>query len=193
MKKALFPLMALVLISGMVFARTSAQDQQKAMEAYMKAAAVTADHAVLKAFVGHWDATATMWMMPGAPPSTSKNTVDAVMILGGRFVRMDYKGTMMGQPFEGYQITGYDNMQKTYNTFWIDNSSTSFYLLAGTYDPAKKTFIQKGQWADPMGSVTPVRAVITLVSPDEYLYESFMSMPDGKEFKSMEYRAVRKK
>ena len=35
-------------------AQTSAQDQQKAMEAYMKAGAVTENHAYLKRFVGSW-------------------------------------------------------------------------------------------------------------------------------------------
>jgi len=193
MKKALFSLLALALACGAAFAQTSAQDQQKAMEAYMKAAAVTADHEALKFFVGHWDASATMWMMPGTPPSTSKNTVDAFLVLGGRFVQMNYKGTMMGQPFEGLQITGYDNMQKTYTTFWIDNTSTAFYLLAGPYDKATKAYDQKGTWADPMGGTTPVRTVTRIVGPDEFVFENYMKLPDGKEFKSLEYRAVRKK
>lgn len=193
MKKALMILLMATMALGAAFAQTSAQDQQKATEAYMKAAAVTADHAILKVFVGRWDATATMWMMPGTPPSTSKNTVDAVLILGGRFVQLNYKGTMMGQPFEGMQITGYDNMQKTYTTFWIDNSSTAFYLLTGPYDQAKKTFEQKGNWADPMGGTTPVRTVTRIVSPDEFVFENYMKLPDGKEFKSLEYRALRKK
>ena len=190
---AIFGLLAVALVPALLTAQASPQDQQKAMEAYAKAAAVTANHDVLKMFTGHWDATATMWMMPGAPPSTSKNTVDGTPMMGGRFVRLDYKGTMMGQPFEGMQITGYDNIKKTYTTFWIDNSSTSFYLLEGPYDPAKKAFVQTGQWADPMGGTTPVRAVITIVGPNEYLYENYMTLPDGKEFKSLEYRAIKQK
>jgi hypothetical protein len=193
MKKVLLTLLVAVMALGTASAQASAQDQQKAMEAYMKAAAVTTDHAALKFFVGHWDATATMWMMPGTPPSTSKNTVDAVLIFGGRFVQMNYKGTMMGQPFEGLQITGYDNMQKTYVTFWIDSSSTAFYLLSGPYDKAAKAYDQKGNWADPMGGTTPVRTVTRIVGPDEFVFENYMKLPDGKEFKSLEYRALRKK
>ncbi|MCK7481868.1 MAG: DUF1579 domain-containing protein [Candidatus Moduliflexus flocculans] len=37
------------------------------------------------------------------------------MILGGRYVRLTYKGEMMGQPFEGLQISGYDNITKAYH------------------------------------------------------------------------------
>lgn len=197
MKRIVSPLalavLAAVLIAGPAFGQSSAQDQQKAMEAYLKAAAVTSDHAVLKFFAGKWDSTGTMWATPGAPPTASKNTVEGELILGGRFVRLVYKGTMMGQPFEGIQITGYDNMQKAYITNWVDNTSTSFYLLTGTYDQAKKTFTNAGKWADPMGGLTPVKMIIRILGPGEFVTETWMTLPDGKPFKSMEDRAVRKK
>ena len=67
-------------------------DQQKAMEAYQKAGAVTANHQALKYFVGRWDVESTMWTAPGAPPTVSKNTDTGTLIMGGRFVRMDYRG-----------------------------------------------------------------------------------------------------
>jgi hypothetical protein len=115
------------------------------------------------------------------------------MILGGRYVRLTYRGEMMGQPFEGLQISGYDNIAKAYTTFWIDNSSTSFYLLKGTYDAAKKTYTFTGRWADPVGGETPVRMVIRIVSPDIYESETYMKLPDGKEFMNMSDRSVRVK
>lgn len=43
------------------------------------------------------------------------------------------------------------------------------------------------------GGTSKVRTVMTLVGPAEYLYELYMVGPDGKEFKSLENRAVRKK
>jgi hypothetical protein len=185
--------LAAVLIAVPAFSQTSPQDQQKATEAYMKAGAVTLDHAVLKFFAGQWDATATMWATPGAPPVTSKNTAAGELILGGRFVRLSYKGTMMGQPLEGFEIMGYDNMQKAYIVNWIDNTSTAFYLLTGSYDQAKKTFTLNGKWADPLGGTTPVKMVIRITGPDEFASETWMTMPDGKPFKSMEDRTVRRK
>jgi hypothetical protein len=134
-----------------VAAQTSSQDEQKAMEAYTEAGAVTENHAYLKRFAGSWTAKTTMWTFPGQPPTTSENTFEGRMILGGRFVALDYTGTMMGRPFEGFQLTGYDNMQKKYLTLWIDNTSTSFFELAGTREPAEDTLVQTGDWADPMG------------------------------------------
>ena len=193
MKKTAIALVILGLTAALGWAQAASQDEAKILEAYMKAGAVTANHEALKYFAGRWDVEATMWAMPGAPPSKSKNTNEGEMIMGGRYVRLSYKGIMMGQPFEGLQITGYDNIEKAYKTFWIDNSSTSFYLLSGQYDPAKKTYFFKGTWADPMGGVTPVRMVIKIVGPDEYASESFTTLPDGKEFKNMEDRSVRRK
>jgi hypothetical protein len=182
--------LALGLI-GFATAQTTAQDEQKAMEAYMKAGAVTENHAYLKKLAGAWTAKTTMWMAPGQPPSESGGTIEGRLIMGGRFVVMDFKGTMMGQPFEGFQISGYDNMLKKYTTLWIDNTSTAFFMLAGALD-AKNVLIQTGEWADPMSGITKVRAVVRFPNPDEYVWEQYMVMPDGKEFKSMEMRCTRK-
>jgi hypothetical protein len=193
MKKAVIALALFALIALSGLAQMSEQDQAKAMEAYMKAGAVTADHEALKYFAGRWKVEAKMWAVPGAPPTESVNTNEGTMILGGRYVRLTYKGEMMGQPFEGLQISGYDNIAKLYTTFWIDNSSTSFYLLKGTYDTAKKAYTFKGSWADPVGGETPVRMVIRIVSPDEYVSETYMTLPDGKDFLSMVDRSVRVK
>jgi len=67
------------------------------------------------------------------------------------------------------------------------------FFLAGTYDPATKAWVDKGKWADPMGGTTAVRSVTRLTGPDEYVYEMSMTLPDGKEFKSLENRCLRKK
>ncbi|NTV81949.1 MAG: DUF1579 domain-containing protein [Candidatus Aminicenantes bacterium] len=193
MKRTALALVLSAITTALGLAQTSEQDQAKAMEAYMKAGAVTADHEALKYFAGRWKVEGKMWTAPGAPPTESINTNEGEMILGGRYVRLTYKGEMMGQPFEGLQISGYDNIEKAYKTFWIDNSSTSFYLLTGKYDAAKKTYTFTGRWADPMGGVTPVRMIIKIVSADEYTSETYMAMPDGKEFLNMSDRSVRTK
>jgi hypothetical protein len=193
MKKAVLTFALIALSAAPGLAQTSSQDQAKAMEAYMKAGAVTADHEALKYFAGRWKVEAKMWAVPGAPPTESVNTNVGEMILGGRYVRLSYKGEMMGRPFEGLQISGYDNIAKAYTTIWIDNTSTSFYLLKGTYDAAKKSYTFTGRWADPVGGETPVRMVIKIVSPDEYVSETFMTLPDGQEFLSMVDRSVRVK
>jgi hypothetical protein len=172
----------------------SPQDQQKMMEAYMKMAAPNENHAYFKKFVGQWDVTTTAWMMPGAPPVTSKNSTTGELILGGRFLRMEFKGTMFGQPFEGVQIIGYDNLKKKYIFLWIDNTSTVFYLTEGSRDESTNVLTETGLWPDFMtGGTVKERGTINWLNPDEYVHETYMTGADGKEFKSMENRCVRKK
>jgi len=48
---------------------------------------------------GSWEFETKMWMEgPGAPPALSKGTAEMKMIMGGRFLRQDLKGEMMGMP-----------------------------------------------------------------------------------------------
>ena len=187
--------LSLSLVGGLtVAAQQSEQDQQKAMEAYLKMMAINENHAYLKNFVGEWNVTSKGWMMPGQEPVISQNTGQAELILGGRFLKIQFKGTMFGQPFEGLQIIGYDNMKKKYISFWIDSTSTAFFETEGTRDEPSKTTTETGLWPDPMtGGTTKVKGVTKLVSPDEFSYELYMIGPDGKEFKSLENRCLRKK
>ncbi len=187
-------LLIVSLSSMYINAQEAQQDQQAMMEAYMKMMAPNENHAYFKNFIGQWEVTSTAWMMPGAEPVVSNSVSKAELILGGRFLKMEYKGTMFGQPFEGIQINGYDNFQKKYISFWIDNSSTAFYLLSGTFDETGKIMTERAEWTDPMtGGTMKVRTTTKWISQDEFVYEMFMISPDGQEFKSLENRVKRNK
>jgi hypothetical protein len=152
------------------------------------------NHEFLKKFVGTWEVESKMWIKPGTEPSISNLTSEAKMILGGRYLYSVFKGTMMGQPFKGIQIVGYDKFEKKYRTFWIDNSSTPFFLTSGSLDETGKVLTEKGAWPDFMtGGTSKVKAVTKVVSDDKIVYEMYMIGPDGKEFKSMENTSTRKK
>lgn len=198
LKSYLTQIIILLLISifcSVGYSQNAQQDQQqKAMEMYMMLGAVNQNHLYFKNFVGTWDVKSTMWMMPGAPPAVSQNTSEAELILDGRFLTMKIKGVMMGQPFEGLQILGYDNLQKKYITFWIDNTSTAFYMTTGVRDSVTKIVTETGDWPDPMsGGTIKVRATTKMTNADEFVYEMFMMGPDGKEFKTLENVATRRK
>jgi hypothetical protein len=187
-----FVLTSFIVHAGM--AQETKQTKQEMMEAYMKMMAVNENHAFFKNFEGDWDVRTTAWMQPGAEPTVTQNGAKAELIFGGRFLKVNFKGSMFGQAFEGLQIIGYDNFYKKYMSFWIDSSSTSFYLTKGTRDEAKNVITEIGLWPDPMtGEKMKVRTVTKLISRNEYVFEMYMILPDGKEFKSMENRSTRKK
>jgi hypothetical protein len=187
-------ILAMLLIAWPALAQEKqpAADQQKAMETYMKLGAVTENHEFLKKYAGSWACQVKGWMAPGQPPTVSQGTFQGEMRLGGRYLLMDFRGAMFGQPFEGLQLVGYDNMQQKYVTLWIDNTSTFFFTTSGTRQD--NVLSESGLWPDPLtGGQAPVKAKTTWVGADEYVYEQFMVMPDQSEFKSMEMRCTRKK
>ena len=187
-------LMSVLLIALPALAQEKKPDaeQQKAMEIFIKMGAVTENHEFLKKYVGGWDCQVKGWMAPGQPPTVSQGSFQGDMRLDGRYLFMDFKGEMFGQPFNGLQIIGFDNMQQKYITLWIDNTSTFFFTTLGTRQD--NVIGETGLWPDPLtGAQDPVKARTTWVNADEYLYEQFMVMPDKSEFKSMEMSCKRRK
>ncbi len=193
MKKTIVLLaLGLAVVLALAQEKQPDADQQKAMDVYMKAGAVTANHEFLKKYTGLWDCQIKGWMAPGQPPTVSRGTFQGEMRLDGRFLFMDFKGEMFGQPFAGVQIIGFDNMQQKYVSLWIDNSSTFFFMTLGTR--TNDVISESGLWPDPLtGTQLPVKARTTWVGADEYLYEQFMVQADSSEFKSMEMSCKRRK
>jgi len=194
MRKTLFIAIIIASMVAMACAQDEKQqaDQQKAMAAYMKAAAVTENHQFLAKYAGDWDVAVTYWMAPGEPPTKSTATFKGEMLLGGRYLMMTFKGFMLGRPFEGIQLVGFDNLEQKYNTLWIDNTSTGFFITKGTREG--NVLNETGSWPDPVTDAdVPVKARTKWISDDEYLYEQWMVRPDGSEHKGMELLSKRKK
>ena len=86
-----------------------ADESDQAAAAWAEAAAPGPVHALFAGHGGDWTITAKSWMVPGADPIVSESESQAEMILGGRFLDERLVGTVMGQPFEGLGVFGYDN------------------------------------------------------------------------------------
>ena len=56
------------------------------------------------------------------------------MILGDRVMVEEVKSQMMGQPFTGHGMSGYDNVSDKYWATWIDSMSTGVMTSEGTCD-----------------------------------------------------------
>jgi hypothetical protein len=152
------------------------------------------DHKVLDACVGKWTTHVKIWMDPAAPATESDGTGEGKWIMGGRYLQEDFKGTVMGQPFEGMGITGFDNMKKAYVGTWIDNFGTGIMTSEGTYDAAKKTISCTSQCPDAtMTKYVSSRMVSTLIDANTHKLEMFAPDKSGKEYRSMEITYTRAK
>jgi len=188
MKKLTYALLAIAFTCPFITSLAQTNDNMQAMIAY----ATPGDaHKMLAKSAGTWSATVTFWM-PGAAAMTSKAEATNEMIMGGRYLQSRDKGTVMGQPFEGVGVTGYDNAKKVYVNTWIDNFGTGIMTLTGTWDDASKSITFTGSMVDPVtGKDTPIREVLKMVD-DNTQVMSMYYMVEGKDFKSMEITYTRK-
>jgi uncharacterized lipoprotein NlpE involved in copper resistance len=151
-------------------------------------------HKMLARANGSWVTDITMWMAPGAPPITSKGTTVNKMIMGGRYQESDATGNMMGAPFAGQSVTGYDNAKKVFVSTWIDNMGTGIMKMEGPWDEANKTINLSGRAVD--GSTmkeADYKQTFKMVDDNTQVMEMYGPGPDGKEYKIMEIKYTRKK
>lgn len=169
-------------------------EEKAMMDAMMKAATPGKPHEMLSSMAGDWDFTVKMWMDPSAPPTESKGSATYSMMLGGRYLHGDYRGDMMGMPFEGKGVTAYDNVTGQYQATWLDNMSTMLMYMTGKYDPATKSYTFTGVMPDPTkgGMKVKVRQVLRVTSSDQQVMEMYETR-GGKEVKTMEINYTRKK
>lgn len=193
MKKFLVITLTLFVISVGIMAQDQSKEDKAMMEKWMKYATPNENHKTLEYFEGKWDTVSKTWMKPGDKMVETKGTYFSKMILGGRFLQSKMKGTLMGMPYEGFSVMGYDNLNKKFVGYWIDNASTGIFPIEGTLNKEGKVRTDTGNWDDIMtGGKSKVKMVTTILSKDKYKFEMFMILPDGKEFRSMEMIYTRK-
>ncbi len=151
-------------------------------------------HARLAKLAGKWTTKTKSWTEPGKPPEETPGTCEFRMVLGGRYLEQRFEGSMMGQPFTGIGYTGYDNVKKKYEAYWIDSAGTGMLVMTGSQDKSGKKTVYTGSMIDPTnGKPVAIRSVDTEVDADNILFEMWTSGPDGKMVKSMEMSSARKK
>jgi hypothetical protein len=159
------------------------------MAEMMKYASPGPGHEKLKAMEGKWKTVSKMWLAPGEPTVTEGSSENR-LILGGRYLEQRYQGTFMGQPFEGYGLTGYDNKKSVYTTLWVDNTSTEMMTGEGEMDAAGKELVFRSMGAGPDGRPMETKSVTRIVDPNRHVF-SMYGMVDGKEQLMMEITYTR--
>ena len=187
---------SLVMLSSSVMAKEKnagkQMDPQKTMEEYQKLATPGEPHKQLASQAGSWTTTSKEWMEPGKPPMESTGSVEMKTLLDGRFLQQEFNGHMMGQPYNGIGITGYDNLRKRYISTWIDSMGTGIFVMEGTSSADGKTITLKGHHAELGGGEMSHRALWKFVDSDTQTFEMYGTHGHGKEMKMMEITYKRK-
>jgi hypothetical protein len=142
------------------------------------------EHDLLKMDVGTWDAEVEAFGPPGAPPAGSKGSETSRMTAGGRYLVTDFKSDIMGMPFEGHGIFGYDAAKKKYVGTWVDSMSGAPSTSEASYDAAKKTMTGTMEGPDPMGRIVKTKAVTEYKDPNTRVFTLY-NLEGGKETVSL--------
>lgn len=172
-----------------------AQNEEASMDSQMK---IWMDymtpgpmHEMMAKHTGTWKMVSKMWMDPNSEPQVSEGTVDAEMILGGRYLKMVAKFPFMGMQTEGWSLEAFDNGKKEFINIWIDNMGTGVAISTGKFDEATKSIVYNGKMYDPVsGKDTEYKSISRMISDNEMIFEMFSNY-DGKEYKVMEIKYTR--
>jgi len=136
------------------------------------------------------------WMekfKPGKDPVVGKVSAEFKMLKDGRYLQQEFKGEMMGKPFTGTGIIGFDRVTGKYANTWIDNFTTSLFYSTGTSKDTGKTLEFTDEHICPMtNQPMKSRSVFKIVDADTLQFEMYEAR-DGKELKGMEMAYKRKK
>lgn len=167
-------------------------EQQAEMEAYMKAGTPGAPHQALASTAGSYDLQIKSWHEPGGPAMEDTGTATRTMTLDGRVLEEEVSSSMMGMPFSGHGMRGYDNVTGKYWSTWMDSMSTGLMVSEGTCD-AQNACTFTGSWNDPVKKgVVTARMTTRWTNPTTEVFEMYAPGKDGQEMKMMEITYTKK-
>jgi len=201
-RKIVVLILSIAVVAASVTAGALAQEKAKTgeqpqfspeeMAAWQKAATPGPHHQHFAEMAGTWKASIKIWMQPGTEPTMSETKAVCEVLFGGRYLVEKIEGTMMGMPFQGMSIAGYDNVKGKHTMVWIDNMGTGTIYSEGDCSDNCTVETQVYTYKDPMTMKdTKVKMVGRKIDANKHVLESFMIGEDGKEFKNMEITYTR--
>ena len=131
---------------------------------------------------------------PGSQAMESDGRSEIKWVLDGRFLMDQHTGTMMGQPYLGIGMTGYDSYRNMYTNSWRSNQGTNTLTMSGMRHPETGIFTYYGEMDEPSLKVTArtVKYVARIIDANHYVFE-IIDLHAGEDYKVVEiaYERVR--
>jgi hypothetical protein len=162
-----------------------AQPTEEMMKQMMaEQAKLAPEHKHLLPMVGTWDAELSFLMEPGGEPEVSQGTCVNTMILGGRYMKSEFKAelNMFGDKmaFSGFGLMGFGKEKGEFVSTWCDTMSTSLLVSTGKPGEDAKVMTLTGMSSSPMGEV-PMKNVYIIESDKAHTMEFWQGMPGSDE------------
>jgi len=147
--------------------------------------------AALHADVGAWDAEFQM-TMPGAPAMAAKCREVVAPVCGDTWTWSTFTGDLMGGPFEGHALTGYDGKNDKVVSFWIDSANGAWMRTDGSYDAASQTFAMTGTCYDETGKRQAVSSTAKPNGKDARTLRMVFGAGERQHVMTIDYRRAAK-
>jgi hypothetical protein len=132
-------------------------------------------HRALDDLLGEWRAEVKCWMDPNGEPQVTQGRATVRWRFDGRFIEEEFHGEMMGRPFVGQTLMGYDNTKQKFTSLWIADTATSMFFSEGKGDARNRVITLEGKASCAATGRTdlPMRTVLRLLSSDKHVLEMF--------------------
>ncbi len=167
--------LAVLLVSPVLAGDEDLGSEEEMMAKWMEASSPGPHHESMKAGVGTWDIKGEWYTEPGADPIAWTGTATQELILGGRFLTQHAESPgMMGMPFEGYGLSGFDILAGKHVDTWIDNMGTIILTYQGECsDNCGKIVSYSDPYVDPMTRTEKTQRIVTEKTGDDTMTVTF--------------------
>lgn len=153
----------------------------------------TPHHLAMQALVGTWDAVVTVRTGPGRPPMVSKGTEVNKLLLGGLWLQSEFASEMMGTPFEGRGLFGYDPATGKHVGAWVDSMAMAPSYPSGTCADGCREVTMTFAGQDMHGRNVIFKEVTVQKDPEHRTMTMFTKAKGGKFVQVMEIEYTRRK
>jgi hypothetical protein len=150
-------------------------DKQEMMKKVEAAGTPGSAHKALQSLEGNWKAEVKCWMDPAGAPDVTSGSAKASLTFNGRFLEEEFHGQMMGKPFTGKTLLGFDNIKQTFNSVWMSDNQTSMFISEGKADGGNKVITLEGKANCPASGRRdiPMKTVLRIVNPNQHVFEMY--------------------
>jgi hypothetical protein len=150
------------------------------------------EHERLAKLAGTWE-TSTKFEGPGMEAEESKGESKLSVVLGGRFLREEDTGTMMGQPYTSLKFWGFNNGSKKYESVWMYTGGTAMMTMTGESKDEGKTVVYDASYVNEVGQKQEMKITFKQVDVDHFAVTLAAVMEGAEAGPSMTTTYTRKK